>query len=74
MFTNESTLDRGLRAAAGVVAAIVAFAVGAGSAGGIILIVLAAVLIVTAAVGFCPLYRLIGIRTNTEARKSVAPH
>jgi len=64
MLTNESPLDRGLRAAAGLVAAIAAFVVGIGSVLGIVLIVVAAILLVTAAVGFCPLYRIFGIRTN----------
>jgi predicted RND superfamily exporter protein len=63
MLVNESPLDRGLRAAAAVVALVVAFVVGAGSVAGIILIVVAAILAVTAAVGFCPLYRILGIRT-----------
>ena len=73
MFTNESNLDRGLRAVAGLVLAIAAFAVGAGSTVGNILIVLAAILLVTAAVGFCPLYRLLGLRTNKEAVSAAAP-
>ena len=73
MSNNESTLDRGLRAVAGLVLAIAAFALGAGSAVGIILIVLAAILLVTAAVGFCPLYRLLGLRTNREAVSAAAP-
>jgi len=73
MFTNESNLDRGLRAVAGLVLAIAAFAVGAGTTLGIILIVLAAILLVTAAVGFCPLYRLFGLRTNKETVSATAP-
>ena len=73
MSNNESTLDRGLRGVAGLVLAIAAFALGAGSAVGIILIVLAAILLVTAAVGFCPLYRLLGLRTNKEAVSAAAP-
>lgn len=72
MTTNESTLDRVLRAVAGVLVALGAFAVGAGGALGIVLIILAAVLLVTAAVGFCPLYRLLGIRTNADAARSAA--
>lgn len=67
MFTNESNLDRGLRAVAGIVLAITAFAVGAGTVLGIIFIALAAILLVTGAVGFCPLYRLLGLRTNKES-------
>ena len=58
---NTGTADRIAR----VVLAI-AFAVGGALAGGtlgIILFVLAAVMLVTAAVGFCPLYRLVGVDT-----------
>ncbi len=62
MLVNESPLDRGLRAVAAVIAFVVAFVVGAGSVAGVILIVVAAILAVTAAVGFCPLYRVFGIR------------
>ncbi len=74
MFTNESGLDRGLRAAAGVILAIVAFVVGIGSALGIVLAVLAAILLGTAAVGFCPIYRILGMRTNKVADPAAARH
>jgi len=73
MFTNESNLDRGLRAVAGIVLAIVAFAIGAGTTLGIISMVLAAILLVTGAVGFCPLYRLLGLRTNKQSVSSGVP-
>ena len=72
MVTNESGLDRGLRAAAGVILAVVAVVVGIGSVLGIVLVVLAAILLVTAAVGFCPIYRILGIRTSKPA--AAAPH
>ncbi len=67
MFTNESNLDRMLRAVGGVVVAIAAIVVGISSVLGIVLAVVAGILLVTAAIGFCPLYRLLGIRTNKEA-------
>lgn len=67
MSTNESKFDRAIRAVLGVVLAVVAFVVGAGTVAGIILLVVAAVLIVTAEVGFCPLYALLRIRTNKTA-------
>lgn len=63
MQTNESNLDRGIRVVLAVVAAIAAFAIGATSLVGIILLAVAAVLLVTAAVGFCPLYRVFGLST-----------
>jgi DUF2892 family protein len=59
MSPNMSSLDRGLRALVALVAIGVAVATGAGSVAGIALFALAAVLLATSAVGFCPLYRLI---------------
>jgi Inner membrane protein YgaP-like, transmembrane domain len=60
MSRNMSTLDRALRSFLVAPAAVVlAFVIGAGSAGGIVLLVLAAVMLATSAVGFCPLYRLL---------------
>jgi len=63
MVRNESTLDRVVRLVAAVAAVAVALVVGAGTVGGIVLLVVGAVLAVTAAVGFCPLYRLVGLST-----------
>jgi hypothetical protein len=63
MTTNESSIDRIIRLVIGVAALVGAFAVGLGSVGGIILAVVGAVMLVTAAVGFCPLYRVFGIST-----------
>jgi len=63
MGKNEGPIDRLVRVVAGVAAVVVAFVVGPASVLGIVLFVVAAVLIVTAAVGFCPLYRLFGIST-----------
>jgi hypothetical protein len=58
MSPNMSSLDRGLRALVGLVVIVVAVAIGAGSFAGIVLFAVAAVLLATSAVGFCPLYRL----------------
>jgi hypothetical protein len=63
MTANVGTADRVVRVVLAVVAAIVGVSVGAGSVLGLILLVVAAVLLVTAAVGFCPLYRLVGLST-----------
>jgi hypothetical protein len=63
MNANVGNADKLIRLVLAVVAAVVAFSVGAGSALGIVLLVVAAVLLVTAAVGFCPLYRVIGMST-----------
>lgn len=64
MVKNESTLDRGVRLVSAVVALVIALIVGASSVVGIILIVVAGILLATAVVGFCPLYRIFGIRSD----------
>ena len=69
MSRNESNLDRMIRIAAAVVAVIGAVAVGASSVLGLVLLVVAAILLVTSAVGFCPLYRLLGISTHDSVPK-----
>jgi hypothetical protein len=63
MLVNESRADRLIRALAGAGAVGAGLAVGASTAAGIVLLAVAAVLLVTAATGFCPLYRV--LRTST---------
>ena len=63
MNRNVGTPDRGIRVVLAAVAVVVALVVGVPSGLGIGLLVLAAVLLGTAAVGFCPLYRLLGLST-----------
>ncbi len=58
MHPNMSNLDRAIRAGIAVAALVAAIVVGAGSAGGIVLLVVTALMGVTAAVGFCPIYAL----------------
>lgn len=60
MLTNVGSTDRIVRVVLALVAAVAAFLVGAESALGLVLLAVAAILVVTAAVGFCPLYRLLG--------------
>jgi len=67
---NLSSIDRGIRAVLGV--ALVAGGVVVGGVTGIVLYVLAAVMIGTAVVGFCPLYKLLGIDT-CKMSKSCQP-
>jgi len=69
MSRNESNLDRMIRLAVAVVAVIGAVAVGASSVLGVVMFIGAGILLVTAAVGFCPLYRLLGISTDKSAPK-----
>jgi hypothetical protein len=64
MIKNESNADRVIRVVIAIAAFAGAFAVGASSVLGIVLFVVAAIMLVTAAVGFCPLYRLFGLSTN----------
>lgn len=62
MKRNESNQDRGIRAVLGIIALLV----GLLAAGGFLralLIIVGLFLVITAAVGFCPLYRLLGINT-----------
>ena len=68
MVHNVGSGDRIVRivvavAAIGIAAAAGAYAVGFGSTIGIVLLVVAAIMAVTAAVGSCPLYRLVGVNT-----------
>ena len=63
MSRNESGLDRIIRVVIAIAAVIGASAVGFGTAGAWILLVVAAILLVTAATGFCPLHRVFGLST-----------
>ena len=72
MSRNMNTTDRALRAFLVAPAAIVvAVVVGAGSIAGILLFALAAIMLATSAVGFCPLYKLLHL--NTRGRTPL-PH
>ena len=63
MNRNVGTPDRVIRVVLAAVALIVAGLIGLPSALGIVLLVVAVVLVGTAAVGFCPAYRLLGMST-----------
>ena len=69
MQTNVGTTDRIIRAIAAIAALIGALALGIGTAGGILLLVVGGVLAVTAAVGFCPLYRVLGMNTCPVSKR-----
>lgn len=58
---NTGNADRAVRVVLAVIFAVAGIALGGTL--GIVCFVLAAVMLVTAAVGFCPLYRLVGIDT-----------
>ncbi|HXZ58119.1 MAG TPA: DUF2892 domain-containing protein [Gaiellaceae bacterium] len=60
MRKNMSTFDRRLRAfLVAPLAILIAFVIGIGSVAGVLLLVVAAIMIATGAVGFCPLYVLL---------------
>jgi dienelactone hydrolase len=64
MEKTVGTTDRAVRVllAAGAVAG--SGVLGFSSAGGIVLLVVAAIMVVTAASGYCPVYSLLGIKTT----------
>lgn len=62
MTSNVNTIDRVIRVIVAVVAAF--FAMSASGAVAILLWAVAVIMIGTAAVGFCPLYKLLGISTK----------
>lgn len=64
MKANESILDRVIRVIAGIALLVLFFANIISGTLGIVLAVIGGVLIVTGAVGFCPLYALLKFRTN----------
>jgi hypothetical protein len=68
MRRNEGNVDRVIRVVVAAAAAGGAVAVGPGSPAGIALFVVAGVMLATAAVGFCPLYALLGVDTCPATR------
>jgi hypothetical protein len=63
MSVNESGLDRAIRVIIAIAAVVGAAVVGFGSVGAWVLLAVAAIMLLTAATGFCPLYRVFGIST-----------
>jgi hypothetical protein len=63
MSTNESGLDRIIRVVIAIAAVAGAAAVGFGTVGAWLLLVVAGIMLVTAVTGFCPLYRVFGVST-----------
>ena len=70
MKQNIGNADRIVRVVLAVLLAVGAWMAGFGSVGGIILLVLAAVMLVTSAVGFCPLYAPFAFSTKPRVAKS----
>lgn len=63
---NMSTIDRVIRILVAVILAVLYFTGVVSGTLGIILLVLAAVFVLTSFVSFCPMYNLLGIRTNRK--------
>jgi hypothetical protein len=81
MIRNEGTADRITRLVGGAAAVLLSWWVGFGSLGGILLLVVAGVALVTGTVGYCPTYQLLKIstyptfhRTSTPRMHAVAHH
>lgn len=70
MLQNIGGTDRIVRIVLAVLLTVGAWMAGFGSVGGIILLVLAVVMLVTSAVGFCPLYALFGFATKRRPANS----
>ena len=70
MKLNMGNTDRIVRPIIAALLAIGAWMLGFGSVGGIILLILAAVMLITSAVGFCPLYAPFKFSTKSGAAKS----
>jgi hypothetical protein len=73
MIRNEGTVDRILRLVLAAAALLLSWLVGFGSLGGILLLVFAGVMLVTAAVGFCPSYWLLKISTYPSPHRISTP-
>jgi hypothetical protein len=61
---NESSVDRIVRGILGAVLLLLAFLAVPAGALQIVLIVIGGVLLVTGIIGFCPLYRILGLSTK----------
>ena len=70
MSPNMSTLDRTIRTVVAIAAAATGVAIGPGSAFAIVLFAVAAVLLATSAISFCPLYAL--VRFDSRGRRPLA--
>lgn len=70
MKQNIGGTDRIVRIVIAALFALGAWMAGVGSVGGIILLILAAVMLVTSAVGFCPLYAPFGFSTKSRPAHS----
>jgi len=66
MKKNMGTIDRVIRSLIAIVIAILFFTHTISGTLGIVLLVVAAILLVTSIIGFCPLYALLGLSTDKK--------
>jgi len=70
MTRNMGKFDRGVRAFfVAPVAIVVAFILGAGTLGGVILFAVAGIMLATASTGYCPNYTVVGISTDPRLHR-----
>ena len=74
MKKNMGTTDRAVRGVVGVGAVVASGMIGFSTAGGIVLLALAAIMALTAASGYCPVYRLLGVETACETSSGTPCH
>jgi hypothetical protein len=67
-FSNLSLLDKTLRLMAAIILAMLFFTDTVTGTLGIVLIVIAAIFLVTSAVGICPVYMAFGIHSNKKRK------
>ena len=70
MKKTVGTLDKVIRIVVAIAALIVAFAIGASTALGIILLVVAMILLITGFSGYCPVYSVLKVDTLSEGKGS----
>lgn len=70
MKRNEGTADRIVRTVLGIGAVAWAASLGWTTTGALVLLALAVVLLATAAIGFCPLYHVLGVSTAPRAAQA----
>lgn len=71
MTQNMGLFDRSARVVIASALALLSLPLGFGTVAGIVLLVVAGILVVTAAVGFCPLYAPFHINTRPHRHASV---
>ncbi len=74
MGRNEGWPDRLLRVALAALGWWLAAVLGYGTAGGVIVLVVAGILVITAVTGFCPLYALLHISTRGGLKRGAGGH